>query len=76
MTEQQATADPELTQLREEHGARYYISRVGGLWMATLRVDDDTERTIITDSPEQLADRMEHPLPGIGLMAPMPRKEL
>ena len=76
MTEQeQATVDPELEQLREAHGHRYYISRVGTLWMATLRRDDGTEPTLVRDTAEELADAMANP--GLwGQRAPGLRREL
>lgn len=77
MTEQEQVAvDPELERLRKAHGHRYYISRTRTMWMATLRRDDNTERTIITDTADQLEARMANPLSGIRSMAPLPRGEL
>ena len=55
------TDDPDLERLRDAHGDRYYISRVGSLWVATLRRDDGTEPTIIEDTPEKLTAHLKAP---------------
>ena len=53
--------DPDLERLADEYGGRYYISRVGALWVATLRHDDGTEPTLVRDTPEELAAAMANP---------------
>ena len=55
------TRDPDLEGLLDAHGGRYYISRVGALWVATLRRDDGTEPTLVRDTPEELAAAMANP---------------
>lgn len=64
MTEQKQRKmgiDPDLWRLRAEHGNLWHIRRNGDLWMATRRVDDGTEPTIIEDSPDRLRARLEAP---------------
>lgn len=75
MTDEQVTDDPELIQLRTAHGDRYFISRVGALWVATLRRDDGTEPTIVRDTAEELDAAMTNPLLWGG-RAPGPRRPL
>ena len=62
MTEQkQEAADPDLERLRDDHKSLWHIRRNGSLWVATRRVNDGTEPTIIEDSPDRLAERLETP---------------
>ena len=62
MTEQkQEAVDPDLERLRDEHKGLWHIRRNGSLWVATRRVNDGTEPTIIEDSPERLQERLEAP---------------
>ena len=53
--------DPDLYRLRAEYGNRWHIRRNGSLWVATRRTDDGVEPTIIEDSPDRLAERLETP---------------
>lgn len=76
MTEQkQEAADPDLERLRDDHKSLWHIRRNGSLWVATRRVNDGTEPTIIEDSPERLAARLEAPSTW-GQRAPYPRRSL
>lgn len=61
MTEQQDDIDPDLYRLRAEFGNLWHVRRNGALWVATRRTDDGVEPTIIEDSPERLAERLETP---------------
>lgn len=74
-TEQQETTDPDLYRLRAVHGNRWHIRRRGSLWVATRRVDDGTEPTIIEDTPEALTERLESPGTW-GQRPPRPRRPL
>lgn len=60
-----------LDQLQAAHGHRYWIVRTPCMWIATARVDDDTEPTIIRESAHDLAVAMEHPAPRIGRWEPL-----
>lgn len=53
--------DPDLYRLRAEHDNLWHIRRNGSLWVATRRTDDGVEPTIIEDSPDRLAERLETP---------------
>lgn len=61
----------ELARLQALHGERYWIRCSGRMWIATARVDDGTEPTIIRDSAEDLAVAMEHPEPRVGRWEPL-----
>lgn len=60
-----------LEDLQTEHGHRYWIVRTPSMWIATARVDDGTEPTIIRESAEDLAEAMAHPAPRIGRWDPL-----
>ncbi|WP_431870767.1 hypothetical protein [Nocardiopsis eucommiae] len=75
MTDEQVTDDPEVVALRAAHGDRYFISRVGALWMATLRQDDGTEPTLVRDTAEELEAAMANPRLWGGRL-PGPRRPL
>ena len=60
-----------LEALQGEYGARYWIRCSGRMWIATARVDDDTEPTLICDSAAELAAAMSNPGPRIGRWQPL-----
>ena len=66
-----AEPDAALGRLQEEHGHRYWIRCSGRMWIATARVDDGTEPTIIRETADDLAEAMEHPAPRIGRWEPL-----
>lgn len=51
----------ELSRLQEAHGGRYAIRRTPPMWIATCRVDDGTEPTIIRDTSGDLDAAMANP---------------
>ncbi|MCP3011971.1 hypothetical protein NGM33_01405 [Nocardiopsis dassonvillei] len=51
----------ELARLQAEYGDRYSIRRSRTLWIATLRVDDGTEPTLMCDTWPELETRMRTP---------------
>lgn len=51
----------ELARLQEEHGERYKVRRTPTLWIATCRVDDGTEPTLIKDTSHELEQAMRSP---------------
>ncbi|WP_431889514.1 hypothetical protein [Nocardiopsis alba] len=52
---------PELMRLRSAYGDRYWIRTTPNLWIATRRVRDDREPTIIEDTAGDLERRMCEP---------------
>lgn len=55
--------EAELSRLRAEYGGRYRIRRTPALWIATCRVDDGTEPTLICDTSWDLEQAMCSPGP-------------
>ncbi|MFW6638808.1 hypothetical protein ACOALZ_02055 [Nocardiopsis algeriensis] len=53
----------ELARLQKEYGKRYSIRRSPTLWIATCRVDDGTEPTLIKDTSHELEAAMCTPGP-------------
>lgn len=63
--------EQELARLRRKFGDLYRIWRTSSLWVATRRVDDGTERTLIRDTPAELEEGMHDPPKGIGRITPL-----
>lgn len=54
--------DPEQERLRRDFPRwRVWRSRCGTMWVATRRVDDDVEPTIVADGPDELRERLANP---------------
>lgn len=75
MTDEQVSVDPELDRLRAAFGDRYFIRRVGAMWVGTLRRDDGTEPTLVRDTAEELRAAMTNPQLWGGRL-PGPRRPL
>lgn len=60
-----------LEYLQGEYGEWYWIVRTPSMWIATARMDDGTEPTIIRESAHELAVAMERPEPCVGKWDPL-----
>lgn len=69
-----APRDPdacELDRLQRMYGDLYQIRRVSSMWIASRRVVDGHEPTIMKDTAAELEAAMRSPSPGIGRMSPL-----
>ncbi|WP_116247718.1 hypothetical protein [Nocardiopsis sp. FIRDI 009] len=64
----ETAVDQALEALRDRHGDRYVITRVGRLWKATDRdPNTTTEPTLVEDTPTALEERMRAPGPRVAV---------
>lgn len=61
----------ELGRLQSAHAERYHIHRKRSMWIATARLNDGTERTLIRDTADGLDEAMTSPGRQIGYWAPL-----